>query len=390
VTAPAASHGDATAAEVRRALEGVWRQVGDERTARVAWARLSEPKDPVVAQLVAAAGALGALHGVDPAGELARRLHPRLAELDLTREPHILDVLGARVLIPGDDEWAPGLEDLDPPLCLWVRGGADLGHVGGRSVALVGARAATGYGLHVARELGAGLADRDFAVVSGAAYGIDAAAHEGALTAGGTTVAVLAGGIDRAYPAGHAGMLDRIAADGAVVSEVPPGSAPTRWRFLSRNRLIATLSRGTVVVEAGLRSGSGNTAKHARDARRVVGAVPGPVTSAASAGCHVLIREGAVLVTDVAEVVELAGSMGELAPVKRAAVAAADLLDPVHRRALDALPHRGAVGVEVLATRAGLSTSQVRAALGVLELEGLCQRQRGGWRKVSPPAVGDT
>ena len=246
-----------------------------------------------------------------------------------------------------------------------------------------GASAAT---LHMARELGAGLAERGFAVVSGAAYGIDAAAHEGALVARGTTVAVLAGGIDRAYPAGHAGLLDRIGRDGAVVSEVPPGSAPTRWRFLSRNRLIATLARGTVVVEAGLRSGSGNTARHAREARRVVGAVPGPVTSAASAGCHVLIRDGAELVTDVGEVVELAGRVGELAPVKRAAVDPADLLDPVHRRALDALPHRGALGVEALAARAGLSAAQALAALGVLELEGLCQRQRGGWRKAPTTA----
>ena len=385
-TADGASRADASPAEVRHCLERVLRQVDDERTARIAWARLSEPEDPVVAQLVAGGGALGALHGLDPDGELARRLHPRLAELDLTCEPRILAALSARVVVPGDDEWPPGVEDLVPPLCLWVRGPADLATVGERSVALVGARAATGYGLHMARELGAGLAERGFAVVSGAAYGIDAAAHEGALVAGGTTVAVLAGGIDRAYPAGHAGLLDRIARAGAVVSEVPPGSAPTRWRFLSRNRLIATLARGTVVVEAGLRSGSGNTARHAREARRVVGAVPGPVTSAASAGCHVLIRDGAELVTDVGEVVELVGRVGELAPVKRAAVDPADLLDPVHRRALDALPHRGALGVEALAARAGLSAAQALAALGVLELEGLCQRQRGGWRKAPTTA----
>ncbi|GAB3450044.1 DNA-processing protein DprA [Phycicoccus ginsengisoli] len=383
----AASTPDVSATQVRRDLERVQRQVGDERLARIAWARLAEPEDPLVAQLVTACGALGALHGLEPGSELARRLHPRMADLDLSREPRILAALGARVLVPGDDEWPPGVEDLVPPLCLWVRGPADLAEVGERSVALVGARAATGYGLHVARELGAGLADRGFAVVSGAAYGIDAAAHEGALVAGGVTVAVLAGGIDRAYPVGHTGLLDRIAQDGAVVSEVPPGSAPTRWRFLSRNRLIATLSRGTVVVEAGLRSGSGNTARHAREARRVVGAVPGPVTSAASAGCHVLVREGAELVTDVAEVVELAGRIGELAPPKRAPVDAADLLDPVHRKALDALPHRGALGVEALAARAGLSTGQALAALGVLELEGLCTRRRGGWRKVSPPAT---
>jgi DNA processing protein len=327
-------------------------------------------------------GARAALDALDPGCALASRLFPRLVDLDPGRDREILTALGARVVVPGDDEWPSAVDDANrPPLCLWVRGPAHLEGECRRSVALVGARSATGYGVHVARELGAGLAERGFAVVSGAAYGIDAAAHEGALAVGGTTVAVLACGIDRPYPAGHAGLIGRIAETGAVVSEVPPGSAPTRWRFLSRNRLIAALTQGTVVVEAGLRSGSRNTARHARDLRRHVAAVPGPVTSAVSAGCHELVRAGAALVTDAAEVAELVGRMGELAPVRQAAADPADGLEPVQRRVLDAVPHRGGVDVQALAARTGCTQAQVRAALAVLGLEGLTVQRDGRWTK---------
>ncbi|SDO72845.1 DNA protecting protein DprA [Pedococcus dokdonensis] len=363
----------------RRALAGV----RGDRAARLAWARLVEPADAEVARLVATVGAEEALHSVGRDTILGARLEARLPELDVDRDLAIARSLGARLVVPQDAEWPTRLDDLAaPPLCLWVLGEGRLDELAERSVAVVGARAATGYGLHVARELGAGLAERRFTVVSGAAYGIDGAAHEGALAVGGPTVAVVAGGVDRAYPAGHAGLLKRIREDGLVMSEVPPGSAPTKWRFLSRNRVIATLTRGTVVVEAGLRSGSRNTARLAEEHHRLVCAVPGPVSSAVSAGCHELIRSGAQLVTDAAEVAESVGQVGELAPRKQGATEPGDDLAPHHRVVLAALPHRAPIAVAELARRTGLSVIEVRGALGALDVAELALQQGEGWRRV--------
>ena len=375
--------------DVAAELVRVCRLVPDERAARMVWARLVEPENKEAIATVAKGGARAALEELKPEEDIARNAFPRLLDIYPAREQSILRALGARVLIPGDDEWPVAVEDHpEPPLCLWVRGSGDLVDLTERSVAIVGARAATAYGVHTARELGAGVADREFTVVSGAAYGIDAAAHEGALAVEGTTVAVLAGGIDRAYPASHAGLLERVAATGAVVTEVAPGSAPTRWRFLSRNRIIAAVSGATVVVEAGLRSGSRNTAKHARGMGRPIAAVPGPVTSAVSAGCHELIRGGATLVTDAAEVVELAGRIGELAPLKQEQATLVDELDPVQRRVFEAMPTRAPADLEALVRRSGMSGRQVRAALAQLEVSGLSERRPGGWRKAGEERKG--
>src|SRR5690606_31319799 len=198
------------------------------------------------------------------------------------------------------------------PIALWVRGNVSTVGSLPQSISLVGARAATGYGEHVAMDASASLVDRGYTIVSGAAYGIDGMAHRAALASGGQTLAFLAGGVDRFYPSGHDALLTRIVEKGAVVSELPCGSQPTKWRFLQRNRLIAAASRATVVVEAGWRSGSLNTAGHAAALGRPLGAVPGPVTSAASAGCHRLIREfTAVCVTDAGEMAELAPLAGQ-------------------------------------------------------------------------------
>ncbi|MGH3821620.1 MAG: DNA-processing protein DprA, partial [Pseudonocardiaceae bacterium] len=253
----------------------------------------------------------------------ARRAEDR-AEADLSA----IAALGGRLVIPEDTEWpaevlacfatpaAQADERWRAPIALWARGADRLDQLGARAVAVVGARAATGYGEHVAAEFGYGLAEGGLVVVSGAAFGIDGAAHRGALAGEGCTVAVQACGLDRPYPAGHHGLLDRIAASGAVVSEYPPGVRPARHRFLVRNRLIAAFAAGTVVVEAGVRSGARRTATAATALGRVVMAVPGPVTSALSVGCHLLVRdEQAVLVTRVAEVVEAVGRIGaDLAP----------------------------------------------------------------------------
>ena len=295
-----------------------------------------------------------------------------------------LERLDGRLVTPGEALWPSGLDDLAAaaPACLWVRGRLDVPRLDQRSVALVGSRAATPYGSLLAGELGAGLADDGFAVVSGGAFGIDVAAHRGVLAAGGHTVVLLAGGVDRPYPAGHARVFEAVRNEGgAVVSEVPLGWSPTRSRFLLRNRLIAALARGTVVVEAALRSGALSTARHAAALLRPVGAVPGPVTSMSSAGCHGLIRDAvATCVTSVAEVAELVGALGRdaLEPAQ-GELGASEALDETARRVLDAVPVRqGATSGSVLRT-AGVGDHEGRAALGLLELGGHVRRTGDTW-----------
>jgi len=200
---------------------------------------------------------------------------------------------GIRLVCPGEPGWPPQLDDLGAarPYALWVRGAADLRASCEKSLAVVGARAATAYGEHAATSITADLAGHGWAIVSGGAFGIDAAAHHGALTASGVTIAVLACGPDIPYPRAHRGLLADIAARGAVVSEYPPGHQPSRLQFLARNRIIAALARGTVVIEAAERSGTLATARHASDLNRPLMAVPGPITFMTSAGCNALIRD---------------------------------------------------------------------------------------------------
>lgn len=319
----------------------------------------------------------------------------RLPDCDPDRDLEHLARLGGTLLVPGDPRWPSALDDLgtSAPFCLWVRGEPDLGAVLTSSAAVVGSRAATSYGERVAFDLADGLAAEGVCVVSGGAYGIDAAAHRGAVARGGRTLVVLAGGVDRAYPAGNARLLDAVVgAGGALLSEVPPGSLPTRSRFLQRNRLIAAAGRATVVVEAAWRSGAMSTAHHAARLLRPVGAVPGPVTSMASAGCHRLLREGvAVCVTDAAEVRELAGVVGSgvtaVADAARSADERAarrrDALDPMSQRVLDALSRRVPTDLDRVASLAGLTVAEARGAVGLLELEGWAARRGDGWVVVS-------
>jgi DNA processing protein len=276
--------------------------------ARLTLAIASEPGDRITGTLLAAVGATETLRlitsdtplpgVVDPVeggiwrGRLAPRL-PAAGGVDRVREH--TDRLGLCLLTPGAAGWPEGLSDLGvlAPLALWAKG--DIGVLTsslGSRVTIVGARAATGYGEHVATEFATDLAGLPRVVVSGGAYGIDGAAHGAALTTRpGSTIAVLAGGLDRNYPAGHQELLSRVAESGAVLYELSPGAAPTRWRFLQRGRLLAAISAATIVVEAGYRSGSLHTAAEAHALGRPVGAVPGPITSAASAGCHRLLHE---------------------------------------------------------------------------------------------------
>ncbi len=277
----------------------------------------------------------------------------------------------------------PARGELAAPIALWVRGSGALAERCDQAAAIVGARAATGYGLHMAGELGAGLAAAGFTVVSGAAIGIDGAAHRGALAAAGPTVAVLACGVDRSYPAAHEALLELIAAEGLVVSEYPPGSVPARHRFLVRNRLIAGLAAGTVVVEAGLRSGAQRTAADARALGRPVMAVPGPATSGRSAGCHGMIRDGAILVTRVEEVLEEVGRIGQYLAEDPPAGGArpTDGLSALAAVVHDALPARAAHGVAWLAAEAGVPPNAVRAALDELVRRELVEHVGGRWQR---------
>jgi DNA processing protein len=288
----------------------------------------------------------------------------------------------ATLAIPGDPGWPEGLADLGEhaPLALWLRGNQSTFAAAENSIALVGARAATGYGEHVTMEASAGLVDRGIAIVSGAAYGIDGMAHRAALASSGQTMAILAGGVDRFYPSGHDALLGRIVESGVVVSELPCGAAPTKWRFLQRNRLIAAVSQATVVLEAGWRSGSLNTAGHAAALGRPLGAVPGPVTSAASAGCHRLIRDfGAVCVTSPDEMAELmpTAMLSDTAEGEDAQSGQS----PEHTRVLDALSARSPRDVDDVARRTGLALATVRAVFGALEIEGAVAQRERGWVK---------
>jgi DNA processing protein len=377
---------------------GGWHSVGgllrllveDDRLARATWSRLAEPGDVRAAKLVAQWGPGAALDHLAASTQRAHEPYQaRLRALDPRPALDLLDRLGGRLVCPGDEEWPSGFALLpEPPFCLWVRGPLALDQSCERSVSIVGSRASTNYGNEVAGLLADGVAERGFTVVSGAAYGIDGSAHIAALRAEGRTIAVLAGGIDRAYPRAHERLLAEIIASGAAMSEVPPGSASLKNRFLQRNRMIATMTCGTVVVEAAARSGALNTARLAAQHGRPVGAVPGPVTSDVSAGCHQALREGyAVAVTNAAEVAELVGRIGDdLAPRPQGVTREDwDDLDEVSRRVLDALPKTRGSAVDRIALVAGLSPDAVRSVLGRLALLALAEREGSGWRRTPVP-----
>ncbi len=368
----------------------------EERLARALLTCMAAPGDERLGRLVARAGAEGALDlvraGQAPAGpdraDLEKRFpawNARLSEADPRRLLDICADRGGRLICPDEAEWPSQLDDLGSgrPYALWVCGDQDLRFGCLRSVALVGARAASPYGIHVAAEMAAELADRSWTVISGGAYGIDAAAHRGALSADGLTVAVFACGIDVVYPSDHAGLFTDIARTGLLVSELPPGSTPTRPRFLIRNRVIAALTRGTVVIEAARRSGAISTARHARDLGRAVMAVPGPVTSPTSAGCHTLLRDWGetVCVTDTPDILDRVGLIGDdMAPERRGPILDRDRLGPSARDVLEALPARGGAGTARIAITAGVDLDTALTCLGALAAGGFIERCAKGWK----------
>ncbi|MBB5832074.1 DNA-processing protein DprA [Brachybacterium aquaticum] len=389
-----------------------------ERRARVTWSHIAEPSDAVALLACAVLGPTSALelaregspadltaalqgqvpsHASDPetgtpparAARALERWQGRLRTLEIDRVLEDAQRRHVRILVPDDPEWPEHLSDLQgtAPHCLWVQGAGRLDALTGpRTVALVGSRASTPYGEDAATTLGAAFAASGGTVVSGGAYGIDAAAHRGALAAdGGATLAVLAGGLDRLYPRGNTQLLERIRAEHVLVSEAPIGTAPTRWRFLARNRLIAALSRVVVVVEAAWRSGALSTARLADDLSRPVGAVPGPITSAASAGCHRLVRErGAVLITDPDDLLDLLPGGPAAGEGSFALQDELDLLTPADHRVLDAVPPRSSIVEDRLAAEIGFTAREVSAALGRLELLGLLERTGDLVRRARP------
>ncbi|SDP04955.1 DNA-processing protein DprA [Actinacidiphila guanduensis] len=378
-------------------VEGAGAVVGwEERLARVALTRVAEPGDEVVGRALAEWGPVetvrAAREGRRLAGATAQRAERyaiRAARADPLADLAAAHRAGGRFLCPGDADWPGQLDDLGlrRPFGLWVRGRPSLRLWALRSVAVVGARACTDYGTHMAVRLGAGLAGAGWVVVSGAAFGVDGAAHRAALEAGGATIGVVAGGIDVPYPPRNAGLIDRIAEDGLLVGELPPGDHPTRSRFVTRNRVIAALTRGTVVVEAKYRSGSLITARRAAELGRITMGVPGPCTSGLSEGVHELLRGEAALVTDAAEVVELVGRIGaDLAPVRRGPVLPRDRLGPGTARVLEALPARGPAGEREIAEAAGTTVADTLGRLHELLALGFVAREGGSWRLVRTSA----
>lgn len=391
-----------------------------DRLARLALNHAVEPADPLIGRILtrhSPADVLAAIHAdqladLDPDPARRDRLVDRCTGLKLRLEPGQVesgiataDAVGARFVVPGDRDWPPQLDDLDElrPIGIWVVGrwpptpldaptrtrdtpgeaapaaarvlgmvtaGAPTmpgtpgtpetsGTAGspGVMMSVVGARACTGYGAYIAGTIGADLASAQVAVVSGAALGIDAAAHRGALAVGGPTLAVLACGIDRVYPRGHEVLLRAIAERGAVLSELPPGASPTRFRFLHRNRIIAALGTGTVVVEAARRSGSLVTARLAAELGRVVMAVPGPVTSDQSTGTHELIRDGATLVIGAAQAREACASLTDASLIAREAARA-------EAPRSDRRPRAGQSGRRAQATSSGAGTTAAASVAG--------------------------
>jgi DNA processing protein len=379
----------------------------EDRLARAALTGVAEPGDPVMGALLRActpAEIVSALSEgrapAPPAGLDTERLpvladRPRLGRAlsrwvsRLGEAPAEADVdrwrrAGIRLVCPEDPEWPGQLDSLvdAQPWGLWVRGSGDLRFACLRSVSIVGTRSATAYGAHVTTQLAMTLAERGWTVISGGAFGIDGCAHRGALAAAGTTIVVLPCGTDQDYPPGHHELFRAVRERGLTISEWPPGRRPTRHGFLVRNRVIAALSRGTVVVEAALRSGALNTARHARDLNRPLMAVPGPVTSALSAGCHEIIREwGAVCVTSATDVMELLAFPDDEAPGReRGPVLPRDALDAVTSRVLDAIPATAGCGPARIAVMAGVDFDTAMRCLGILAAGGFVERCDRGWR----------
>ena len=364
--------------------------ISSDQRARMMLCCAMDGGDPAVAELVQNLGAEGAWAKITE-GALGEPAAERAARISIDLVERALKAAEMRFIVPGDEEWPEGLDDLrhaetiqrrgGEPFGLWLRGPGHLAHLMERSVAIVGSRASTAYGNGIATDLAADLVEQGVTVLSGGAFGIDVAAHRGAVATGGPTVCILANGVDVAYPPAHATLFETLAKDQLLVSELPPGAHPTRVRFLARNRLIAAMSRGAVVVEAALRSGARNTASWALACGRPLMAVPGSVYSRASTATHLMIRNGqAVLVTSAAEVLELTSDIGQaMLPLAHGRSRATDALSETQLAVFEAIPARRRASVGDIALAAGVSVPLCLSALTALESAGLVEGDKRGW-----------
>lgn len=372
--------------------------VVEEIFARAVWTRLTEPGDAVAGAVIREFGSVRALEAVvenasslslasAPTGsswdvkqsdDLSAGLLRWRSRLDLAsalRDFDIAQRFGMHIVTPEMEAWPTGFNDLDvhAPHALWVRGDERL--LSTRSLAVVGSRAATSYGETVTAELVTGVASRGVTIISGGAYGIDGVAHRTCLATDSPTIAVLAGGADRLYPSGHERLLHRITESGLVFAEQSPGSSPTRWRFLQRNRLIAAMSVATLVCEAGHRSGSLNTAGHAAQLGRPIGAVPGSIFSASSAGCHRLFREyDAACIRSSDDVLELLGAGAGALPVNQIDSSSQGI------RVRDALSKTAFRELSRIAVLAGLTEREAFSGLSELAMQNVAEHREGHWR----------
>ncbi len=380
-----------------------------EAFSRAVWSLITEPGDSFAAALLSTLGAKTALISEvnrishrkyvdliksagfsDDSGERFKnferllqdareRWHPRLKLSGVESMLSSARQYKAKIVIPSDKLWPDQLGDLKLgiPHCLWLRGSEKLLASSTRSLSIVGSRMATTYGQWVTTEIVSAASTENLSVISGGAYGIDAVSHRAALAMNMPTIAIMAGGVDRLYPSGNSELLSRVIRDGMLLSEQAPGSNPTKWRFLQRNRLIAALGSATIVVEAGKRSGAINTAHHAVELNRPLGVVPGQISSLSSQGCHNLIRDnqGSIMVS-AQDAIRLVTGTWEPELFE-------DLpIGSLETRTLDAMS-RNQISEPDIATRAGLTVRELITALGRLQLLGLVAQGDRGWRKLT-------
>ncbi|MGA2063924.1 MAG: DNA-processing protein DprA [Thermoguttaceae bacterium] len=328
------------------------------------------------AVLAAAPSDVRATEGVGP--KLSERIAAAPREIDAEAEIALCRQHGIAILTDTDPQYPRMLREIaDPPGLLFVRG--QLRPEDALAIGIVGTRHGTPYGLRLAERLAASLARSGLTIVSGLARGIDAAAHRGALEAGGRTLGILASGVLSIYPPEHVALAEQVAAHGALVSEQPCRSAPLAGTFPQRNRLISGLALGVIVVEAGDRSGALITARHAMEQGRDVFAVPGNVDSRSSRGCHRLLRDGAILVESADDVLEHLGPLVEAVPREDGRTVhhpAELLLNEVEQKVLEAV--RGeATSIDEIVARSGLGVPQVLSTLSILEMRHLLRRLSG-------------
>lgn len=394
--------------ELRQLLPKEESQDAEQVFSHLAWSVVCEPGDGFAGLLVSALGATEAL-SVEINGESSKQVREKLKAAGVSSEVidsfgifekahylarqrwkprfslnnvkggiHLLNKLKGFTITPQNQNWPRGFEDLGfhRPMALWVRGNYESIAKLDNSVAVVGCRGSTSYGEYATNSVVTSLVEKNLSIISGGAYGIDAVAHRTTLALRGNTVAVMAGGVDRLYPSGHAELLKRIIETGAVFSELPPGSTPSKWRFLQRNRLIAAASQASVVVEANWRSGALNTASHAESLGREIFAIPGPISSPKSAGTNKLIADSrAQLIVDGKDLLDRLGI--ELQVITQQQLAG---LGAIEKRTLDAIGF-SSLEIAEICLEAGLTRDEARFGLGNLELEGLIVRRGNAWTK---------